>query len=532
MSTTVIPGGSPAPLTVRELIDPRIDVHAQRALHRMAQADPASRRDATGMFAAIKAGLLGGIYIENQLVPAKLAQRMGRGWWQLLPKGEDAALVLDPSGPVTPPIIIFRDSIRTVPTRLDPALRKAWSSFVLLRAGELVRCDTGPVHSELARGAELGALIANLVPNVFCQLRRPRRRRPPPRPGPRPPPPPPASALTLVVASPADRVDFFVEPGLVGVTGPSMPTVRVLGTVQRNGQPAADVSISWKFEVAGNYRVRAGKGFRLQKYALDFGIAVTRSGQQDFVGLEHLRPALIVGGDLKIIATARDSEGRTVRVTRSCRILGKNPVRAQVEAFIRSLGAGGPCGDDGWALLRIFCVESNHRLIQFDKGGVLFGPPAGVGITQRDPEAREWRFPADPVKQTNNFFPRIFWDWQENVREGVRFFRGVKMRAAAADLARLMGGAQRAGRPLPPFCPGVLLRASIRRYNGGREYVAEARGRASAYRVQPRDTTNPTYVDRVLGDPYIQDPIPDPFRHVTAQNFAQPGDGPCPLCTP
>src|SRR5215204_5212656 len=51
----------------KDLIDSRIDFHAQEALHRMLHdSDPDARTDAAGMFEAVQDGRLAGIYIENQ----------------------------------------------------------------------------------------------------------------------------------------------------------------------------------------------------------------------------------------------------------------------------------------------------------------------------------------------------------------------------------------------------------------------------------------------------------------------------------
>lgn len=107
------------------VIDPRIDVHAQYSLLRMAK-DPAASADASAMLAAVKSGQLAGIYKEDQLVPAQRAQKKGIGWWQVLQPGQDAAVVRDPGAA---PMIVFRDSIRSVPSRLDPALLRAWREF-------------------------------------------------------------------------------------------------------------------------------------------------------------------------------------------------------------------------------------------------------------------------------------------------------------------------------------------------------------------------------------------------------------------
>jgi hypothetical protein len=95
-----------------EVIDPRIDVHAQYAILRLSK-NPATAGVAAAMLAAVKSGQLGGIFKEDQLVPAQIARRGGLGWWQLIPQGDDAARVFEPG---KPSIIVFRDSVRSNPS--------------------------------------------------------------------------------------------------------------------------------------------------------------------------------------------------------------------------------------------------------------------------------------------------------------------------------------------------------------------------------------------------------------------------------
>src|SRR5262245_32353681 len=133
--------GDAGVLSRKQLIHPRIDYHAQEALYRMFKSDPAAQEDASGMFAAVKAGQLAGIYIVNQGVPAMRARNMNTWFWQLIPNGEDAILLLDPANPMAgPPLIAFRDSVKSYPSRLDPALRRAWATYKLVRTGQLAQC--------------------------------------------------------------------------------------------------------------------------------------------------------------------------------------------------------------------------------------------------------------------------------------------------------------------------------------------------------------------------------------------------------
>lgn len=98
----------------RDVIDSRIDVDAQRALISMAgSTDSATINDAFDVLDLVKTGRLGGIYKENQRVPALLAQKRGTGWWQLLPRPQfgDWRFLCDPGKPDAPPIVVFRRNL-------------------------------------------------------------------------------------------------------------------------------------------------------------------------------------------------------------------------------------------------------------------------------------------------------------------------------------------------------------------------------------------------------------------------------------
>jgi hypothetical protein len=107
----------------------RIDVHAQYSLQRlMSSPDAAARVDGNELVGGVRGGRVRGIYIVNQLEPAKWARTRGGNWWELLQPTDDAALLLSAAPPFTtlaPPIIVFRESIRSTPSRFDPALRRA-----------------------------------------------------------------------------------------------------------------------------------------------------------------------------------------------------------------------------------------------------------------------------------------------------------------------------------------------------------------------------------------------------------------------
>ena len=114
-----------ASYTQCDFIDSRIDVAAQRALFQMLRRDAPSRSASLGLFAAVKAGRLAGLYQEDQQVPALRARRLGIGWWQVIPSGQRAVCLSQPS--TEPPIIIFRSRWRPINV-LSDARCQAWPS--------------------------------------------------------------------------------------------------------------------------------------------------------------------------------------------------------------------------------------------------------------------------------------------------------------------------------------------------------------------------------------------------------------------
>jgi hypothetical protein len=165
MSVAAPPAFPPA-----TVVDARIDVFAQYSLQRMSRGDPDARRDAVEMLAAVRGGDLAGIYKVDELVPAKRAQALGKGWWQLISTGEDAAVVLDPRDPLGgQPIIVFRDRVRSLPSRLDPALRRAFASHRAFRSQPVGACRVtdGPTVAE-AEFPVGGLPLALVVPQVIC----------------------------------------------------------------------------------------------------------------------------------------------------------------------------------------------------------------------------------------------------------------------------------------------------------------------------------------------------------------------------
>ncbi len=275
---------------------------------------------------------------------------------------------------------------------------------------------------------------------------------------------------------------------------PAMPEIPLHARVLVQGAPVTVGSVRWELHASGTYRVRdaSGASYVLQPYVLPVGDTRTTPGE---VKRYLLAPPELVGGNLEIKAIfdgGAELGGLTAaRSVKGCQVLGKDPAASVVEARIVQLA-----GSLAWLYLRLFAWESTLTQFAVRSGGgntpgyPLYGAPSGTGIVQRDPEATEWVWGKSRLTQANNFFPRIFWDWQKNLAEGIASFASTYIERGRSDLDALRSELPH----LPPYPEGVLLRASIRRYNGGTEYVASADGRR--YVVSP-DSSNPGYVDDV-----------------------------------
>ncbi len=117
------------PWTTQDVIDSHIDVSAQYGLMRMLAGEPEERIVGSNILSAVKDKTLGGIYQEDQQVPALRAQASGYGWWQILPKSAagvkvDSTCMTDPASKA--PIIVMRKKAETNPIAYDQALQDAW----------------------------------------------------------------------------------------------------------------------------------------------------------------------------------------------------------------------------------------------------------------------------------------------------------------------------------------------------------------------------------------------------------------------
>ncbi|HYJ87322.1 MAG TPA: hypothetical protein VEW46_14770 [Pyrinomonadaceae bacterium] len=191
-----LPGRRILAYTTKDVIDNRISVPAQHSLVRLSK-NPATNADAVGMLDEIKTGRLAGISCVNWKLPAQRALRLGLSWWTVIPKSEDAVLMLDPGNLLTgPPLIAFRRELdpdcgllqgekrfAASPARLDAALLKAGASYKLWRAAQnpdqRTRCFIAPalnggVLTEVdAPKLDSTRTLNNVVPALLCQAATP-----------------------------------------------------------------------------------------------------------------------------------------------------------------------------------------------------------------------------------------------------------------------------------------------------------------------------------------------------------------------
>jgi hypothetical protein len=375
--------GTGAALTARDLIDPRIDVGAQRALLRMSKGDPAARAAASGMLAAVRGEQLAGIYGDDLLAAVKLAQRLGTVRWKLVPPGEDAVLVVDPQEPLTlPPRIVFRGDtpdIRSTPSRIDPALRKAWSTFELLRGGQLARCPV-PRSGQVAtlRRASNGSSpitpLSNLVPAMLCAT-------------------PSSTRLRLSVwADPQ-----FVTASNIGGGRGIVDDITLLRTVSNDGARAATASSSSPLELTFDRMFLQGGSDDQRSQAYQRMVALCHSlGIQVLAGYGVVTERQI--GD-RFNAWLRDPgrsptfEQYARRIARFLLSLSLNPSAPALEARKRFDGLGldietlqGDLGDSFTRFCRILAAE----LARHD---MLLAVAAGGMVS----EEHAFRAPADPL---------------------------------------------------------------------------------------------------------------------------------------
>ncbi|NJM45839.1 MAG: hypothetical protein HC860_06400 [Alkalinema sp. RU_4_3] len=94
----------------RSVIDPRIDVSAQRALMTMLNSNPIDRAIALRTVSSVKSGNVTGLYQQDQKVPALLARRMNTSWWLLL-GNSNSDMFCEPATMSAPFTFVFRRNL-------------------------------------------------------------------------------------------------------------------------------------------------------------------------------------------------------------------------------------------------------------------------------------------------------------------------------------------------------------------------------------------------------------------------------------
>jgi type VI secretion system secreted protein VgrG len=320
-----------------------------------------------------------------------------------------------------------------------------------------------------------------------------------------------AVPIAVQIVEPAAGATLEIDPGTYPGPAPSMPTVTLKAKVLVEGQETTAGSVRWELSISGKYRVRdhsvKPSNYRWQEFKLVAGTATTKPNEEKKV---QLAPAELTGGDLQIKAVYQAGPDlgnvTATKVLTGLKVVGKNGPRIDVEKYIVD-----QAGDYAWLFLRMFCHESDHTLAEFKSAQPRYGPPSGVGIAQQDPEEGEWVWPKDRIGTPSNFFPRIFWDWRKNVVSGMAHFLDTKVPTARRIVANL----RKKSPDLPQPPEGLILRAAIRAYNGGRELAASDDGKH--WIVSPQTIpANVGYVEWVLGDPHgtlaPQHPVPDDVK--------------------
>jgi type VI secretion system secreted protein VgrG len=314
--------------------------------------------------------------------------------------------------------------------------------------------------------------------------------------------------LETKVSSPKGSEKLTIKAGGHPGMDPSMPRIKLKASATLGGEPISEGTFRWQLWISGRYKTRAGT----KEYHLLAGQARTEPGAA--VNFK-LAPPSVVGGNLMVKVHFEHPQLGTVQMKaiKGIKVLGKNPTKAHIQALIQELEP-----DLGWLLFPIIEQESRYRQFKAPSK-VLVGKPAGIGISQRDPMKSEWGKEKLDPGEPNAFFPRIYWDWKENVRAGVELFK-EKERAARRHLDNLQKK-----HDLPPYSKGMLAREALRRYNGGVEFGAAD----GDWKIDPRTKSKPgspplpagrrRYVDEVVARINAAD-IPDEFADITTKEFA------------
>lgn len=100
-----------------DVIDERIDVAAQRALLRMRSREPDGAARSQELLGYIKSGELRGFVGDDLRMAADHARELGTVRWELVPEGQDAAVVQGAEG--SPPLAVFKERVRDDRDKMD-----------------------------------------------------------------------------------------------------------------------------------------------------------------------------------------------------------------------------------------------------------------------------------------------------------------------------------------------------------------------------------------------------------------------------
>lgn len=115
--------------TTQDVIDGRIDHHAQSAMMEMFSKGGKAAANASAILSAVKSGDIDGVYLPDQGVPAKRAQRAKSSWWTMIPEGALSTCFKGPEG--SRPLIVFRKRIKDNRELTAQALSTAWENCEL-----------------------------------------------------------------------------------------------------------------------------------------------------------------------------------------------------------------------------------------------------------------------------------------------------------------------------------------------------------------------------------------------------------------
>lgn len=317
-----------------------------------------------------------------------------------------------------------------------------------------------------------------------------------------------AVPLDTDVISPKGSEKLTIKAGAHPGKDPSMPRLKLQASATLNGHPIDDGFFRWQLWLTGQYKTRMGT----KKYSLLAGDARTEPNQM--VNFK-IAPPSVAGGNLLVKVQFEHPQFGTVpmKTIKGIKVRGKNPKKAHVHAFVRAIEP-----ELGWLLGTIFEQESGVRQFK-SPSRVLVGIPASIGVSQLAPMPSAWGEEKLDPGEPNAFFPHIYWDWKENVRVGVQFFK-EKESAARRHLEKLQKK-----HDLSPFTKGMLAREALRRYNGGVEFGAKDGQWAILPREKGGAGSSPLpsgqrgYVDQILARIDAAD-IPDEYADITRTDFS------------